>query len=119
MKTQGLTNQTGESKYLDLDQLLYAVNDEEVLIPRWRRPNKNLIACLQPTTILVPHKCLRVGLLVVEVTRHDVGTLDEELAALLVLGDLVAVGVDDLGPLAWYEEARGADEDVGLDAGSL
>ncbi len=98
--------------YLDLDELLQPVDDGDVLVAARLLGHDDLVAGAQPAAVLVPDEGLVGGLFVVEVAQHDRGRLHEQLARLAVLGDLLAVGVDDLAPCAGHERAGCSCDDV-------
>lgn len=99
--------------YLDLDQLLDPVHDDEMLVARRGLANQDLVAGSDPAAVVVVDERFGRRLLVVEVAEHDRGGLHEELAGLVVLGDLLARDrVDDLGFAHGDERARGAKVDV-------
>lgn len=104
--------------YLNLDELLDAVHDDEMLVAQRRDSNDNFIACLDPPAVVVVHECLGVGLFVIQVAQNHRGALYEQFAGGLGRGDLVAFEVDDLGLGAGYERSRGSGVTVLLAGGA-
>jgi hypothetical protein len=98
--------------YLDFDQLLQPVDDGEVLVSAGRLGHHDLVAGPQPPAVLVPDEGFGRGLLVVQVAERDGRRLHEQLAGLAVLGNLLALGVDDLDSRAGNKRARSPQADV-------
>ena len=85
-----------------------------MLVPIRTLPHEHLITRPEPPAILMVHKGLSIGLGVVEIAEDNGGGLNEELAALLILVDLVAIEVDNLGCRPWDKVAGGARDNVEL-----
>lgn len=103
--------------YLDLDKLLDAVGDEDDLVALGGLADESLVAGADPATVLVVNKGLGVGLFVVQVAEDDRGGLQEQLAALVVAVNDVALGVNQLGLVAGQQVAGGAGDEIDLAAG--
>jgi hypothetical protein len=53
--------------YLDLDELLYAIHNEDVLVAFWRLANESFIASSHVSIL----ESLRVGLVVIQVAEDN------------------------------------------------
>ena len=94
---------------LDLDELLDAVDDEDVLVARGRvAADEGLVARAHPAVL----EGLAGGVGVVEVAERDRGRLDEQLAGLVVAGDVGAVDAHQARFDAGEERAAAAGEEV-------
>jgi hypothetical protein len=78
--------------YLDLDQLLDAVNDENVFVARRRLSNDSLVTSPHVSIL----EGLFIGLLVVQVAENHRRRLDKQFARLVVASNLVALNRDQL-----------------------
>lgn len=107
----------GKEAYLDFNELLDAVGDEDVLVALGGLADDGLVAGADPAAVGVVHKRLGVCLFVVQVAEDDRGALEEQLAALVVAGDDLALGVDELGLVAGQQAAGGAGDEVDFSAG--
>lgn len=85
-----------------------------MLVSRWRKPHKHLVARPDPPPILIPHVRLRRRLLVMQVPQCDGWPLEEQLPGLLVLGDWLALQIHNLGARPGEQRPRGPDKDVVL-----
>lgn len=88
-----------------------------MLVAVGRLAHDRLVTGADPAAVLVVHKRLGVGLFVVQVAEHDGGRLQEQLAALVVAGDDLTLGVDELGLVAGQQAAGGAGDEVDFGAG--
>ena len=88
----------GDLQALVFDQLLDAVGDEKDVAAVYTGNVSRVKVALAVNGLVG-------GLRVVEVALHDVGTLDPQLALLVVAKQLAAHGVDDLGGLVGQQPA--------------
>lgn len=93
---------------LYLDELLDAVDDEDVLVPVGGPPHDDLVAGAAEAV----DKGLCVCLWVVEVPDHDARRAHEQLARLVVARHLDALDRDDFCLVARQQRARAAEPDV-------
>lgn len=77
--------------YLDLNQLLDAIDDPDMFGAVGPLADDGLVAGAQPVVL----EGVAVGLVVVQVAEHDAGRADEQFARLVVAGDVVAFDGDE------------------------
>ncbi len=97
-----------EGVYLDLNQLLDAIDDPDMFGAVGPLADDGLVAGAQPAVL----EDVAVGLVVVQVAEHDAGGADEQFAGLVVAGDVVAFDGHEARFDGGEERARRSEPDV-------
>lgn len=96
------------ARYLDFDQLLDAVDNENVFCALGTHPHDRLVAGAHPAILERLPCCCGV----VEVAQDCAWRFDDQLAGLVVACDFGAFGRQDLDLDGWEDGAAGAEPDV-------
>jgi hypothetical protein len=94
--------------YLDFDQLLDAVNNEDMLVSIRPLANDRFVASAHVPVL----ESLGIRFVILQVPKHHCWTLDEQLARLIVPSDLVSFNGHNLAFDAWQNRPRRPEPNV-------